>query len=366
MTVTATISRDGEIYGTIEGAVGVFGATPVNREFVKMIGFENHLIDVAGDYQAFPFSILLGGKIVTIYSDGPAHANSEKQVVVVFDPTDNTYEAVDFYVYDTLTYDFSLLDPLMSDGDVITLKSFRIAKASGVISATIVATVDNGGITYALWSRVFEHNGSFYRTGYATAGTSYAKAALFSSVDQETWVYVSEIAGLGVLQFTEADVCIRADGSWISVIRETSGGSSTGNLYYVTSSDSGATWTSPALFDVDLINGVQPSLITLSNDDVILMAADRTGNSGASAGNQLSGFDQTGIAVWRLPAAAPNVAVANWTKRRMLMGIFSTDGGQPWPVEIADGEICSFCYARTSVGFNPRVFALKFSGETVA
>jgi len=359
MAVTATTIRAREIYGTIEGDTGVFPRDSGHLAFRKYAAFAQRHIYGDGDrYLAFPVGELVGTSIVGIFSSGPVHAGSDRQIMFVYDPAADSI-ATAVFVTDAAPTSFNttLLDPLMSNGDVLNLKIWTLVKASGIITVTSQSSQTEGGADYAFWNapKIRPSTSTWFRTGYGGG-----KAGLFSSPDGKApWTFVGDLFRDAGKVFTETDICWRADGTMLAVCRETSGGSSGGNIYWTTATGAGTSPAAATLYTNALINGVQPQLRTLADGKVLLMTSDRTGTSGTSGESSLYGGDTTGIAAWLLPSAS-TAAEGNWGFRQMLDGIYSTDGGQPWPVILASGEAVVPYYARRSARAEPNLYLMRF------
>lgn len=299
--------------------------------------------------------------IVGIYSSGAGHGNSDRQIMVRSDDNGETYIKRDFFVNATATYDATLLDGLLATGDKLVFKVFTIEKTSGGYSCTSVSSVVNGGVTYALWSQTIKIGTTLYRTGYSTSG-GVTQSALFSSADGGvTWAFVSVICAEAGVNYSEAALVQCSGGSIFCIIRK-DGFNSTRPLVWVRSSDF-VTWSAPVQFDPAFINGTQPVLLRLKNNKLLLMTGDRVGNSGlTSIGRNFSGQAITGIAAW---ISTDELGTA-WTERYMLAPMWSTDGGQPAPVELADGRIVHLYYAapaatNSNSGIEPGVFTGTFN-----
>lgn len=359
MAVTATTKRALEIYGGIEGDIGVFARDNPSRDFRKYLGYKQRYLYGDGKaYNAFPFAELVGGKIVGVFSAGVAHAVSDRQIMFVYDPTTDTVTTTVF-VTDAApsTFDTSLITPLMANGDVVTLKVWNFTKAAGVVSVAQLSTQAASGTTYAFFSAVKKRvsSGIYYRAGYGSG-----KAGLFSSPDGKApWTFVGDIFVDAGKDFSEMDFVWRADDTLFAVCRESTGGSSTGNIYWTTAAGNGTSPVTATLFTNASINGVQPQLRLLSSGAILMTAADRSGSSGSSGDVPVFGSDTTGAAAWLLPAGS-TPAVANWSFRQMLEQFYSSDGCQLWPVLLGTGEIVAPYYARRSVGTDPIIALMRF------
>ncbi|TRM53272.1 exo-alpha-sialidase [Achromobacter sp. LC458] len=326
------------------------------RNFVCAQAFDFSTKVIAEDpakYLAFPQAMMLSGSIVGIYSDGNSHAASDRQIMFRSDDLGKTYRFATFFENSTGVYDFSLLLDLIPPGGSQVFKVWTVRNIAGVFSAVVNSTVAYGGLNYAQWSPVRAGaDGLFYRTGYAPTGGN-IQSAVFVSSDKVTWTGKSiSFAGSGLL-LSESDIVETSSGNWLSVCREDSGA---GNpLYRAISTDNMATWSAATAFTTTNINGRQPNLTKLSDGSIILATGDRSGSSGygGSAGDQVTGFDTTGITVFR--TTDPTGAEANWSYRTRVAPIYSTDGSQPATVEISPGRINVIHYARRATRQTPGI-----------
>lgn len=350
MTIVIGQKREHEFTGNdLNNDPCIFPRLPTNHVFVQAFNFKTKNIVKTGNYSAFPFIDKINGAIVGICSDGESHANSSKQIMFV--STDNGFSWAlgnNFFDNSTSSFDFSLLDNIMQNGDVLVLKSFIIKKNAGVISADIVPTIDGNGKKYAVWSRVKQKDGLYYRTGYNMANNQ-GETALLVSSDKINWSFKSVIfGGVGKI-FNEADIVNTTGTTWIAYCREDSA-SNSNPLYKSISTDNGATWSTPVIQDVGIMDGRQPNLTKLSDGSIILAAGDRSGSSGyaGSAGDIIWGTNTTGITIFRSVDGGDT-----WSYRTRIAPIFSTDGGQPHIVETTTGRILCAYYARKTTKDKP-------------
>lgn len=352
MAVVIGVKREFEFAGNdLNGDACLFPRDPRNHVFAQAFNFKTKQIAAdAAKYLAFPYiGYDDGTTIIGIYSDGESHAASDKQVMFRTDDKGETYQFADFYVTATGVYDFSLLTDVIASGDSEVFKVWTVKNTAGVFAATVNSTVAYGGLTYVLWSRARPGPGGvLYRTGYAANGSD-TQTALFQSADGGlTWTGVSVMFSGAGLDFNEADIVNTSGTNWFAVCREDSGANNP--LYYATSTDDGATWSAATLFAATAINGRQPNLELLSDGSIILATGDRSGSSGygGSAGDQVSGFDTTGITIFRSTDSG-----STWSFRTRVAPIFSTDGGQPYVAETDAGRIVVVYYSRRSTKTQP-------------
>lgn len=351
MPVTIGVKREYEFTGNdLNNDACIFPRDPRNHVFVQAFNFSTKKI--ASDpakYLAFPFAVKLGSSIVGIYSDGDSHAASSKQIMFRSDDSGATYSTVTFYDSLTLQFDLSLLTGLLAVGESVVLKVFTVKNVAGTLTPYTTSTVSYGGLSYALWSRAYPATGGkLFRTGYATNGAD-TNAALFESSDGGvTWAGKAVMFATATRQYSEADIVNTSGTNWLAVCREDTGASNV--LYTSTSTDDGATWSVPAALATTSINGRQPNLTKLSDGSIILATGDRSGSSGyaGSAGDQVTGFDTTGITIFRSTDAG-----ATWSFRTRTSPIYSTDGGQPHVVETTAGRIAVIHYVRITTKTQP-------------
>lgn len=343
MTITNITPREFEIYATIDGKNGVYSKYPNNTEFARAFNFKTKIIRQNDMYCAFPYFVKLGSSIIGIYSEGAAHAQADRQIMSRSDDGGITFTEVIFQ--EGVVYNTSLIDDLISEGERVTLKPFVIKKVSGVVSVASVPTVSFGGENYALWSEVISFNGNHYRTGYVNG-----KTALFESTDnQDSWVYKSEIANDISLSFSESSLT-DVSGNLVAIIREDMG---VGNpLYKSTSVDLGVTWSTPAL--ISSVNGRQPKVTKMTDGSYILSVGDRSGVSGVSANANSYFSDKTGVALYK-----STDGLVTFGYKYLVDGIYSTDGGQPWAVEMSANRLFVPYYSRRDVTQQTGVYSCQ-------
>lgn len=317
----------------------IFPRDTSNHVFVQAFDFKTKLIAKSPtNYLAFPYVVSLSSSLIGIYSDGDAHASSDKQVMIRSDDNGLTWTSTNFYIASTDTYDFSLLQGVLSADEKVVLKVWTVTNVDGTtLSATNVQTsVTSGTDIYTLWSRpVRGTNNILYRTGYTTTSwtteVSSTKTGLLTSIDGDSWNLASVMFLSAGLMFTEADIVNISNNNWFAVVREQSG--SFNPLWWTTSNDNGATWmqiTSANLFDITKINGRQPNLIKTLSGGLILSTGDRAGGSSYTGeGSQLPFLgDTTGITVYRAPElSAGNDPLAAPTIGQSKMRLALTDHG---------------------------------------
>ncbi len=297
------------------------------------------------NYDAFPYATKIGNSIVGIFSTGTAHAKSDKQVMFRSDDGGDTFRLKDFFINDDQTYDFSLIADLLSEGKSVDLKVWNLRKNAGLVKATTTSKADG----YSIWSTPKNAGTRLYRTGY---NAKTWQTALLESLDGGiTWRFKSVIApATAGRQFSEADIVNTHSNNWIAYIREDKGKHN--NLYSSISTNNGNTWSIPTALDPKLINGRQPNLTKLDDGSIILITGDRTGKSGyaGGSGDIVYGNDTTGITIFRSTDNGKT-----WSIRKRVSPIYSTDGGQPFVVDLGRGKIFIVWYARKTTKGKPSI-----------
>jgi hypothetical protein len=344
------VKREHEFYATDQkGHKCLIPRDTRNGDFALAFGFRTKNIAFSGKYLAFPFVVRLGASLVGIYSEGDAHAASDRQKMIRSDDGGVTWNSVTFYENATGIFDYSLLADLMNDGDKAVFKVWTVAKAGGVFSAVVNSTADYGGTAYDLWSAPRTFGAKLLRTGYATVGGN-TQTALFESSDGGvTWTGKALMFAVAGKNFSEADLVNTAGNNWLAICREDTGANNP--LFYATSADNGVTWSAPAAYATASINGRQPNLVKLSDGSLILAAGDRSGSSGdGGSGDVVFGADTTGVALWRSTDNG-----ATWSYRTRISSLYSTDGGQPFVNETTAGRIAVAYYARHKIDAEPGI-----------
>ena len=346
MAITINTENQETLYVTDNGIKKTIPRSYNNYIYHNLIGDSYQDIKRNGtQYIAFPFVQKIGNYIFVMFSEGDAHASSDRQKIARKAVSDIASQSVDwtiatFYENSSGVYDLSLFDIAMSDGEEFTFKSWLVSKSAGAVSAQVVSTVTVSGYsdsdidgTYALWSQPRQYGSKWYRTGYATySGGSEWNTALFESTDQITWTIKGVIAkGIGnSLQYNECDIAETTSGNYIAVIREETG---TGRPLYTCTSSDLITWTTPVLSSE--IEGVQPNLNKLASNTILLCVGDRTDRSGYNNGGIIpNSIDSTGIAAYTMESP-----YSSFSKQTFLDKTWSTDGGQPWAIEYSTGDI---------------------------
>lgn len=352
MPVTIQMAREYEFVGIdLLGDPCLFARDARNHVFVQASNFETKTIDAEPEYLAFPQAHKLGGTLVGIYSAGPDHGASNRQMMFRSDDGGVSFSIVKFFDAITGEYDLSLLTGLIPPGDAAVFKVWTIKNTAGTLTPTITSSVSHGGRIYSFWSRVVKGlDGVYYRTAYTTDTSSPDQnPAVFESTDQITWTFKSIVMISAGLKLNECSIIETASGQWLAVCREDTGD---GNpLYYATSSDNMQTWSAPIKYDLSVVNGRQPDLCKLSDGSIVLATGDRSGYSGYGglSDDQIWGADTTGITVFR----TTNMSGATWGWRTKVATMWSTDGGQPSVVEVTPGRLFVAYYSRRGSKLTP-------------
>ncbi|AZR93938.1 hypothetical protein BBB39_15255 [Bordetella trematum] len=365
MPVVIGIKREFEYTGNdLRGRPCLFPREVRNHVMAQALNFRTKLIDSRADrYLAFPQAQLLKGSIVGIYSDGVGHADSDRQVMFRSDDYGESFRTTPFAVKNPqgggYLYDFSLIEDLVSAGESVALKVFTITNDGGTLRPTVVSQIQAEGLTYSTWGRVTRgSDGKYYRTAYASLSPAQQQPAVFESSDMITWIFKSVIMSLPGRLLNECAIVETSPGSWLALCREDSGANNP--IYWARStSNMGISgWSAAQAYPTNLVQGRQPDLIKLSDGSLLLATGDRSGTSGygGSAGDQVTSFSTTGITVFR----TTDMSGATWGYRTRIAPIYSTDGGQPSPVEISPGRVFMPFYARRSTKALPAIGSATF------
>ena len=332
-------------------------------------GFKDTYQDVkrvGNQYIAFPFSQIINGYLVVIFSEGDAHGDSDRQIMArkaIGDlAKDTEWEQVVFFEDAGSIFDFSLLTDIMVDGESFLFKVWTVTKAAGAVSQVTASfyTVSGEGDTelngdYVAWSVPRKFGGIWYRTAYKTTGGTYWNTGLFESADLITWTFKSSIAkdsGAG-LKFNETDIYQETGGTYVAVTREETG---TGNPIYTATSADLITWTAPVLSTTFF--GRQPNTIKSTNGDILVSFGDRDGTSGRTgSGAFVDDNNVTGISTYKSEDDG-----VTWLQVQ-IDAISSTDGGQPMALEVSTDVIGIFYYgaiARSNIAFNEDEPGVRF------
>jgi len=313
MTVTVSVKKEFELIVTdSEGNPSIIPRDFSNPVFTEALDYKSKIVDnsLPDNYLAFPYILKIGTSFVGIYSDSDAHASgSNGQWMIRSNNNGDSWSKVLFYDADNPTvFNTSLVTDLLADGETATFKSWTIKNTSGVFTVSTTSTVSYGGNSYALWSRpITGPSGVLWRTGYALV-SGVTQTALFSSSNGGvTWTGVSVMFADVSKFYSEADIVNLNGTNWLAVVREDSTSSAYNSLYYSVSTDDGANWQSPVLFDQTRVNGRQPNLIKTTDGSIILSSGDRkTGVSGYSPSGSIVPYiyDTTGITVYRKPLSS--------------------------------------------------------------
>lgn len=341
MAVTLGVKREFEFTGTdSSGDPSLFPRDICNFVFIDASGFSQNTIDRKSErYLAFPQLVNINNNIIIMYSNSDSHAQGSQQWIAVSTDQGQTWTTQAFEL--PSGNDTSLINSALVDGQSITLKAWTFVKSAGVTTYVVNSTVIAAGETWALWSQPKLVGSLWMRTGYASG-----KTAMFSSPDKLSWTYVSTMFDTAGRYYTESDFVIRDDNLFYAVVREDFGAN---NPVYQSTSTDGITWTSPTL--VTGVSGRQPSLLKLSNGEVILGLGKRSDTTGYSAAGYSSfGVKTTGIHVWKA-----NSTTTTWGFPFKVESMYSTDGGQPCVTLLNNGQLGVAYYSRKSVKGLPSI-----------
>lgn len=371
MSIVPLSGTSSSITAEIDGRTCVIPRVLGNADYVAMMGLSGVKVSGAqGVYKSLPDLRRVRTALVGIWSSGPAHGESDRQQLGVSFDEGRNWRTTDFYI-DPIppetegTYDFSLLDDVLEVGEKIILKVWTVERTATGYTAAIVNELSDGVNIYAPWSAPVQIGDTWYRTGY-TRFLADVKSALFTSPvsDAITWTFVAVIASAAGKDYGETGLCLCADGDLLAIVREDN---VTGRpLHYTRSSSLGGAWGALTAFDQVLINGTQPMLLRMANDEIVLLAGDRSGFTGMSNNGLASTAEAiTGISAWK----STDHGVA-WTSRSMLAPMWSTDGGQPAAVEMADGTVGFLCYlaagpTNSESGIEPEVWFFRFASRNL-
>lgn len=351
MTITV-VANNGSTLTVTEGLTRKFVPRLLsNTDYRGLRDFYQDVKRTGDQYIAFPFSQIIGSYLVVIFSEGDAHAQSDRQIMarklIVDLDTDTAWELVTFFENDTLVFDFSLLADIMTDGESFVFKIWTVTKAAGVISQVTNSsfTVTGEGDSdlngeYLTWSVPRFFGSNWYRTAYKTSGGTFWNTAVFESADLITWTVKGFIAkdSSTPLKFNEADIYQEAGGDYVAVIREDSG---EGNAVYTSTSTDLITWTTPVLSTTFF--GRQPNCIKSTNGDILVSFGDRDGTSGRTGnGNFVDDSNVTGVSTYKSEDDG-----VTWLQVQ-IDAINSTDGGQPMALEVSTDVIGIFYYGAIS------------------
>ena len=328
---------------------GKFLYIPINLnnwDYRYNLKLNERLVMPSNNYLAFPELIKVKDSLISIFSSGEAHANSTKQIMARSDDNGLTWIFKDFFINSSQTFDTSLLNDIMNNGDYFNLKVFDIKKQNGTISITINNNITVNGYSYAPWGKPIFYNSKWLRLAYGTIENRSETILIQSNDNGSTWQYVSTVASVENRKFSEAAL-LEVSGKLLAVIREDTDQT---KRYLVSafSNDAGQNWILNERFNPDLINGVQPHLIKISNENIILLAADRTGITGFDAAGKINNTaDITGIAAWKSTDGGQT-----WSNRFMLAAMYSTDGGQPWAIQLSNNQIGCIFYHKENAQIN--------------
>lgn len=203
----------------------------------------------------------------------------------------------------------------------------------------------------AMWGPVRNIGGTLYSTGYSTQGDTDLRTYLLKSVDAgETFTVEGLVSGASGLQLSESDIVQLGDGTYAAFTREFQ--NPTRPIYKTTAATIGGTWSAPVLHSA---TGTQPYVFRSTAGKILLSTGDRTG---------FSGFGSSGAYDWNASTDRTGCLLATFNdddsgySEYNLALTYSTDGGQPFTLEISSDQFLTFCYLRETVDQEPGIYAI--------
>jgi hypothetical protein len=186
-----------------DGTVRVVPRFVGNFDYQRILGgLPQQLTSNSSRYYAFPYAIKIGTSIVGVYSDSESHGSNTNYRMFRSDDSGLTYSEVEWFNYLTPTvFNNTLLDSLMSNGDVIFLRSFRVSKSGGVITVTNQGSTVINSVTYSPWGEVFTLGSAKYRTAYTSSGGIGSSYLLKTTDNGANWTVAGTIAADGGTKF---------------------------------------------------------------------------------------------------------------------------------------------------------------------
>lgn len=345
------------ILGTLSGTAYRYSAFPRSPAFR----------DVSGTLH----NMTTDGKVILLWTDGTSHGNSDRVILALVDPATLEVEA-SVMRSGSGAIDVSLLTGKLALGQAIMMARFHIVQP-GDGSAPVGTVQDLSATTYTIhgssraispWSRPkLLDNGDWVRMGYQT-NTADSPSVMLKATDAtlSTWNYLSTVAyDAAPKRFIEGDFVETSAGNLLAWVGEEVTNDDTRYLWYVTSTDSGATWSSPTLYDTDVLTGNQPCLDLLVSGEVQGMLTDRSGTSGIdNNGMPIDNTrDKTGVAHF----LSLDTSATDFRYRTMLAPFRGTDGGQCTVVEYEAGKIFFAYYGVRKIDELPKIIIGQFETE---
>lgn len=350
----AAVKRPFEIYGLdLNGDGCIYPRDVTQATGAQLTSYRSKTIYNQA-YDAFPYAVKIGSSIIGIFSTGAAHAQSDKQVMFRTNDNGLTFQTVDFFINSTGVFNTSLLTDLLGVGEAVVLKVWTVKNTAGVLGVTTTSIVSG----YAVWSKPKLIGSVLLRTGYNS--TTWETALLQSTDAGVTWTVKSVIApSTSGLLYNEADIVQTVPSNLVAYIREDSGAGD--NLYQSISTNDGVTWSTPTVVSTTVLQGRQPNLIKLADGSIILATGDRSGISGYTGSGEVVGnTSTTGISVFKSTDNG-----TTWTYRTRIAPMYSTDGGQPFLIEIGSGVVFAVWYARKTIKGKPSIVSCTFDSSYI-
>lgn len=363
MSFTIGANNSDSIYANINGVKKIATKNIRNFDFARGMNIKTSRYSTSGKtdltYNAFPYFVNYSTYIYGIYSEGAAHGDSDRQVMIRTSKSGDgqSFQKVVFFENSTGAFNTSLLAGILAEGQSIILKIWTIINESGTINVYTNSSINVSGVSYALWGDVIVTAGVYYRTGYSSATDNY-NTALFTSSDLgKTWTFKSIIARGTTANnhiYNETGLFYIGSGDFVAVVRDDYDGYGDNALYIVKSLDIGATWDTPTLLPSN-IRGRQPKLTRINTSGYMaLTISKRIGISGENGNNSLLYGDRTGI---QLFISTDNGTT--WGTGTMIDTFNSTDGGQPWALSYTANRLFIPYYARKSEDEEPDIYSVS-------
>lgn len=365
MSFIININNSDSVYAVIDGVKKIATKNIRNFDFARGMNIKTSRYSTTGKtdfkYNAFPYFVNYGNYSYGIYSEGDAHGDSDRQVMVRTSKSSDgqSFQKVVFFENSTGVFDTSLLAGILGVGQSIILKIWTIINESGTINVYANSSISVSGLSYALWGEVIVNAGVYYRTGHSN-DTDNHNTALFTSSDLgKTWTFKSIIARGTTANnhiYSEAGLFYISSGDFVAIVRDDYDGDGDNALYIVKSLDFGITWDSPTLLPSN-IRGRQPKLTRITTSGYMaLTISKRIGTSGENANESILYGNRTGI---QLFISTDNGTT--WGTGTMIDTFYSTDGGQPWALSYTENRLFIPYYARKSEDEEPDIYSVSIA-----
>lgn len=346
------------VFGEIGGTEYRYSAFPRSPAFR----------DVNGDL----YNMTTDGKVILLWTDGVSHGNSDRVLLALVDPVSLDIQ-VSVMRDGSGALDVSILTGKLELGQAIMMARFHIIQP--LDGSPPVGTVqDLSSTTYFIegadrvispWSRPkLLANGDWVRMGFQT-DTDDSPSVMLRATDStlQTWEYLSTVAYDASHRYIEGDFVETTAGTLLAWVGETAQDpdDDTRYLWYVTSADSGATWSAPTLYDTDILTGNQPCLDLLTGGQVQGVVSDRSGTSGLNNNGMPidNTRDKTGIAQF----VSLDKSATDFRYRTMLAPFRGTDGGQCAIAEYEPGKVFFAYYGVRRLDELPKIVTGQYETE---